>query len=101
MSYDVRNLFFIRSDWEIYSTVVDGVIIIRGRPRGSLDTNREPIDGHEITRLDWKGHLYAPADPLHDDILRLIGRRMCDLVRDALATGYVQAQLDIKKALGL
>ncbi|MGV7034898.1 hypothetical protein [Methylobacterium symbioticum] len=101
MSFDVRNLCFVRRDWEIYSAIEDGVIVIRGRPYGALDVNREPIVGAEITRLHWKSHLYRPAEPLHDDILKIIGHRMADLVRDALQQGYAQAQLDFRKALGL
>lgn len=101
MSYDVQNLFSVRGDWDIYSAVEDGAVVVRARPRGARDESGDLIRGTEITRLHWRGHLYEPAEPLHDAILGMIGRRMADLVRDGLAHGYLQAQLDIRKALGL
>ena len=101
MSYSVTNLYSYRRDWEVYSVVEDGVIIVRARPRGAHDASYQPIVGTEITRLDWRGHLHAPAEPLHDSILQLIGRRMEELVREAYAHGYLHAQADIRKALGL
>ncbi|WP_342106353.1 hypothetical protein [Methylobacterium sp. SI9] len=101
MSFNVQNLFSVRRDWEIYSAVEDGVIIVRARPHGARDGSGELIQGTEITRLHWRGHLYEPAVPVHYAILDMIGRRMADLVRDGLAHGYLHAQLDIRKALGL
>lgn len=101
MSYDIHNLASVRHDWDIYSVVEAGAIVVRARPQGARDRAGELILGAEITRVHWRGHLYEPAEPLHDAILELIGRRMASLVRDALAHGYQHAQLDMRKALGL
>lgn len=101
MSYDIRNLAFMRRDWEIYGDVEGDVVVVRARPRNARCRPGEPIQGTEITRLDWRGHLHAPAEPLHPSILDLIARRMAGLVREAMDHGYQHAQADIRKAIGL
>lgn len=101
MSSHNISMLSVRKEWEVYSVVKNGRIVVRARKRlRDILPGEEPYDA-VITELHWEHHLHRPAEPLHDSILELIGRRMADLVSDALAHGYLHAQQDIRKALGL